>query len=106
MPDVNSIPFKQADPNGHYRSKQLPNDQGDFMLMLGLPEFAGDVVGPGASTVNQVAVFGDATGKHLEATTQTGLADLHNGVLSTRTSPVGDISLRVRVGGQNAKTSQ
>ena len=91
MPDVSSIPFKQADPNGHYRSKQLPNDSGDFMQMLGLPAFAGDVVGPGGATEDQVAVFGDATGKRLEAATQTGLAKLSGGVLSSVTAPVGEV---------------
>ena len=35
MPDPSTIPFKQADPNGHYRSKQLPNDSGEFVAMLG-----------------------------------------------------------------------
>ena len=91
MPDVNSIPFKQGDPNGHYRSKQLPNDQGDFLQMLGLPSAMGDVLGPAGSTANQVAVFGDATGKRLAAATGTGIAKVAGGVLSTVAAPVGTI---------------
>ena len=91
MPDVSSIPFKQADPNGHYRSKQLPNDSGDFMQMLGLPAFAGDVVGPGGATTGQAVVFSDATGKRIDAATQTGLAKLTGGVLSSVAAPVGDV---------------
>jgi hypothetical protein len=91
VPDVNSIPFKQADPNGHYRSKQLPNDQHDFLGMLGLPAYAGDVVGPGGATAGQVAVFADATGKKLNAATNTGLAKLSVGVLSSVAAPSGAI---------------
>ena len=91
MPDPSTIPFKQADPNGHYRSKQLPNDSGDFMLMLGLPAFAGDVVGPAASTTGQVAVFDDGTGKRLNVATQTGLAKLFNGVLAAVAAPNGAV---------------
>jgi hypothetical protein len=44
MADPNTIPFREADGNGHYRSKQLPNDKNDFLDALGLPTFAGDVV--------------------------------------------------------------
>jgi hypothetical protein len=91
MPDVNSIPFRQADPNGHYRSKQLPNDQGDFLSMLGLPAFAGDVVGPAGSTAGQAVVFSDATGKRIDGATQTGLAKLANGVLSSVAAPSGAV---------------
>jgi hypothetical protein len=89
MPDVNSIPFKQADPNGHYRGKQLPNDSGDFMEMLGLPAFAGDVVGPGGVTPGQSVIFSDSTGKRIDAATQTGLAKLSGGVLSSVPAPAG-----------------
>jgi hypothetical protein len=91
MPDVKSIPFRQADPNGHYRSKQLPNDQGDFLQMLGLPAYAGDVVGPGGATAGQVAVFSDATGKRIDAATQTGLAKLAGGILSSVAAPIGAV---------------
>ena len=91
MPNVSSIPFKQADPNGHYRSEQLPNDSGDFMQMLGLPAFAGDVVGPGGTTPGQATVFSDATGKRIDAATQTGLAKLTGGVLSSVPAPVGTV---------------
>jgi len=91
MPDVNSIPFKQADPNGHYRSKQLPNDQGEFLEMLGLPAFAGDVVGPAGSTAGQAVVFSDGTGKRIDGATQTGLAKLASGVLSTVAAPIGAV---------------
>jgi hypothetical protein len=91
MPDVKSIPFRQADPNGHYRSKQLPNDSGDFMQMLGLPAFAGDVVGPGGATAGQAVIFSDATGKRIDAATQTGLAKLASGLLSTVAAPIGAV---------------
>jgi hypothetical protein len=91
MPDVKSIPFRQADPNGHYRSKQLPNDQGDFLQMLGLPAYAGDVVGPGGATAGQAVVFSDATGKRIDAATQTGLAKLATGLLSTVAAPIGAV---------------
>jgi hypothetical protein len=91
MPDVKSIPFRQADPNGHYRSKQLPNDQGDFLQMLGLPAYAGDVVGPGGSTAGQAVIFSDATGKRIDAATQTGLAKLASGLLSTVAAPTGAV---------------
>jgi hypothetical protein len=91
MADVQSIPFKQADPNGHYRSKQLPNDQGDFLQMLGLPSYAGDVVGPGGATAGQAVIFSDATGKRIDAATQTGLAKLANGLLSAVPAPVGTV---------------
>jgi hypothetical protein len=83
MPDVNSIPFRQADPNGHYRSKQLPNDSQDFRLLLGLPAVAGDVNGPGGSVAGQVAIFDDATGKRLNTTAYSGLAKLSSGILSS-----------------------
>ena len=91
MADVSSIPFKQADPNGHYRSKQLPNDSGDFMQMLGLPAFAGDVVGPGGATAGQAVIFSDATGKRIDAATQTGLAKLASGLLSAVPAPIGTV---------------
>ena len=61
------------------------------MLMLGLPAFAGDVVGPAGSTTGQVAIFDDATGKRLNGATQTGLARLSSGVLSAVAAPVGEV---------------
>lgn len=91
MPDVNSIPFRQADPNGHYRSKQLPNDSGDFRLLLGLPAVAGDVNGPGGSVAGQVAVFDDTTGKRLNTTSYSGLAKVTSGVLSSVPAPIGTV---------------
>jgi hypothetical protein len=91
MPDPQTIPFKQADPNGHYRSKQLPYDQSDFLTMLGLPPVMGDVTGPGASTANQVALFADATGRKLAAASSTGIAKLTTGTLSTVAAPSGTI---------------
>ena len=61
------------------------------MQMLGLPAFAGDVVGPGGTTAGQATIFSDATGKRIDAATQTGLAKLTGGVLSSVTAPVGDV---------------
>ena len=91
MPDINSIPFRKAGPDGHYKSKQLPNDSADFLVMLGLPAVAGDVSGPGSSVTNQAAVFADGTGKRLVQASGTGLATLTSGVLATTPRPTGDI---------------
>ena len=91
MPDINSIPFRKADGSGHYKSKQLPNDSADFLVMLGLPAVAGDVSGPGSSVTNQAAVFADGTGKRLAQASGTGLATLTSGVLATTPRPTGDI---------------
>jgi hypothetical protein len=91
MPDVGSIPFRKADPNGHYRSLQLPNNSDDFMLALGMPASAGDVSGPGGSTVGQVAVFDDATGKRLNTTSYSCLARVTNGILSSVAAPSGAV---------------
>lgn len=91
MPDPLTIPFKQADPNGHYRSKQLPYDQSDFLVMLGMPPVLGDVKGPGTSAANQVALFADGTGRNLAAASSSGLAKLSTGVLSTVAAPSGTV---------------
>jgi hypothetical protein len=91
MPDPQTIPFRQADSNGHYLSKQLPYDQSDFLVMLGLPPVFGDVKGPGASTANQVALFADSTGRNLSAASSTGIAKLATGTLSTVAAPIGTI---------------
>jgi hypothetical protein len=85
-----TIPFRQADSNGHYKSKQLPDNQADFMEMLGLPSAGfGDVTGPAGSVVGQVAIFDDATGKRLNTTSLSGLAKLTTGVLSSVPAPTG-----------------
>ena len=91
MPDVNSIPFRQADPNGHYRSKQLPNDSATSCRCWGCRSIAGDVVGPGGATAGQAVVFSDATGKRIDAATQTGLAKLASGLLSAVAAPIGTV---------------
>jgi hypothetical protein len=93
MPDVNSIPFRQADPNGHYRSKQLPQDKGDFLEGLGLPEFAGDVVSASTAgtTGGEVATFWGTDGHTIKADNHTGIAKLTTGVLSTVPAPTGAI---------------
>jgi hypothetical protein len=92
MPDPNTIPFREADTNGHYRSKQLPQDKGDFLDALGLPTFAGDVVSAQASTVGgEVTTFWGTDGHTIKAANQTGLAKLTAGVLSSVAAPVGAV---------------
>jgi hypothetical protein len=61
------------------------------MSMLGLPAQAGDVVGPGGATAQQVAVFADGTGKRIAGALQTGLAKLGSGVLSSVAAPTGAV---------------
>lgn len=92
MPDAQTIPFRQADSSGHYRSKQLPNDQGDFLEVLGIASSGqGDVQGPAGSTAGQIALFDDATGKRLNTTSITGLAKLSTGIVSTVQAPAGTV---------------
>jgi hypothetical protein len=91
MPDARTIPFKQADPNGHYRSKQLPYDKGDFLEMLELPAYPGDVTGPAGSTAGQLAAFDDGTGKRLGTFTGTGIVKTVNGVANNTPAPGGDL---------------
>jgi hypothetical protein len=93
MPDPNTIPFKEADGNGHYRSKQLPQDRGEFLEALGLPEFAGDVVSAsgGGTAGGEVTTFWGTDGHTIKAATQTGLAKLSAGVLSAVPAPSGQV---------------
>ena len=92
MPDPNTIPFREADGNGHYQSKQLPQDKGDFLDALGLPTFAGDVVTAQTSTVGgEVVTFWGTDGHTIKATTLTGLAKLANGVMSSVPAPIGAV---------------
>ena len=91
MPDASTIPFKQADPNGHYRSKQLPYDKADFLAMLQLPPFPGDVVGPASSTAGQIAVFSSGTGKAISNFTGSGLVTAASGVAGVTPAPVGQL---------------
>ena len=85
MRDPNTIPFKEADGNGHYRSKQLPQDRDEFLDALGLPTFAGDVVtASGSGTAGgEVTTFWGTDGHTIKAANQTGLAKLTTGVLTT-----------------------
>jgi hypothetical protein len=93
MPDPNTIPFREADGNGHYESKQLPQDKGDFLIALGLPTFAGDVVSAsGAGTVGgEVTTFWGTDGHTIKAANQTGLAKLTAGILSSVAAPTGAV---------------
>jgi hypothetical protein len=93
MPDPNTIPFREADGNGHYQSKQLPQDRQDFLTGLGLPAFAGDVVSASsAGTVGgEVATFWGTDGHTIKAAAQTGLAKLTAGVLSSVPAPTGAV---------------
>ena len=92
MAGVDTIPFKQADGNGHYKSKQLPDDQSDFMEMLGLSGTGfGDVIGSGTSTPNQLTVYLDGTGKRITAYSGTGLVKTATGTVSTVAAPSGAV---------------
>jgi hypothetical protein len=92
MAGPDTIPFKQADSNGHYRSKQLPDDQADFLEMLNLPETGfGDVIGSGTSTPNQMTIYLDTTGKRITAFGGTGLVKTTTGTVSTVTAPTGSV---------------
>src|SRR5580765_1684845 len=92
MPDPNTIPFREADGNGHYQSKQLPQDREDFLAGLGLPEFAGDVSSASNSSVGgEVATYWGTNGHTIKADAHTGLAKLSAGVLASVPAPVGDV---------------
>ena len=93
MPDAHTIPFKEANGNGHYESKQLPQDRGDFLEALGLPEFAGDVVSASSGGVagGEVATYWGTDGHTIKAANQTGLAKLTGGVLSSVAAPTGAV---------------
>src|SRR5580765_1079036 len=92
MPDPNTIPFREADGNGHYQSKQLPQDREDFLAGLGLPEFAGDVSSASNSSVGgEVATYWGTNGHTIKADAHTGLAKLSAGILASVPAPVGDV---------------
>jgi hypothetical protein len=92
MPDVNSIPFKQAAGNGHYESKQLPNDNQDFLAILGLPTSLGNVTSVTApSRDGQLAQYWQTGGVTIKGSTAIGLVDLVDGVVTTKATPAGEI---------------
>jgi hypothetical protein len=92
MPGPTTIPFKQADGNGHYRSKQLPDDQGDFLEMLGLSiTGSGDVIGVGTSTTSQLTIYYDGTGKRITPFAGTGLIKTATGTVSVTPAPSGTV---------------
>lgn len=92
MPDVNSIPFRQADGNGHYLSKQLPNNNQDFLAILGLPVSLGNVTSVTTpSRDGQLAQYWQTGGLTIKGSTAIGIVDLVDGVVTTRLSPTGDV---------------
>jgi hypothetical protein len=92
VPDVNSIPFRQANGNGHYESKQLPNDNQDFLAILGLPISLGNVTSVTTpSRDGQLATYWQTGGLTIKGSTAIGVVDLVDGVVTTRLSPAGDI---------------
>src|SRR5258705_4383371 len=92
MPGVKSIPFRQASGNGHYESKQLPNDNADFLAVLGLPTSIGNVTSASASSLDgQLAAYWGTSGAVIKASTLIGIVDLVDGKVTTRLSPAGDI---------------
>src|SRR6267142_3672429 len=92
MPSVNSIPFRQADGNGHYISKQLPNNNTDFLAILGLPVSLGNVTSVTTpSRDGQLVQYWQTGGLTIKGSTAIGIVDLVDGVVTTRLSPVGDI---------------
>jgi hypothetical protein len=92
MPDVNSIPFRQANGNGHYESKQLPNDNTDFLAILGLPVSLGNVTSVTIpSRDGQLVQFWQTGGLTVKGSTAIGLVDLVDGVVTTKPTPAGDI---------------
>jgi len=92
MAGPDTIPFRQADENGHYRAKQLPDDQADFLALLNLPATGfGDVIGSGTSTPNQMTIYLDSTGKRITAYGGTGLVKTATGTVSTVAAPSGAV---------------
>jgi hypothetical protein len=94
MPDPGSIPFRQADGNGHYRSKQLPEDQEDFLVQLGIPEVFGDVVtGETVTATNQLTVWWGTGGHTIKGVplTTNGIVVAVNGIATFETHPAGAI---------------
>lgn len=92
MPDPYSIPFKQASGNGHYESKQLPNDNADFLVVLGLPTSIGNVSSASPSSLDgQLAAYWGTSGSVIKASTLIGIVDLVDGKVTTKPTPAGDI---------------
>lgn len=92
MADPNTIPFREADTNGHYKSKQLPQDSADFIAALGLPTYSGDVSSASNSTVGgEVTTYWGTTGHVIKADNHTGLAKLAAGILTSVTAPAGEV---------------
>jgi hypothetical protein len=92
MPDPYSIPFKQAAGNGHYESKQLPNDNADFLVVLGLPTSIGNVTSASPSSLDgQLAAYWGTSGNVIKASTLIGIVDLVDGKVTTKPTPTGDI---------------
>src|SRR5258705_7155120 len=92
MPGVKSIPFRQASGNGHYESKQLPNDNADFLAILGLPTSIGNVTSASSSSLDgQLAAYWGTSGSVIKASTAIGIVDLVDGKVTTRLSPAGDV---------------
>lgn len=92
MPDVKSIPFRQANGSGHYESKQLPNNNADFLAILGLPTAVGNVTSASPSSLDgQLAAYWGTSGTVIKASSLIGVVDLVDGKVTTRLSPVGDI---------------
>jgi hypothetical protein len=105
MPDPYSIPFKQAEGNGHYASKQLPDDNADFLVVLGLPTSVGNVTSASPSSLDgQLAAYWGTSGSVIKASTLIGVVDLVDGKVTTRLSPTGDIVGTLGVQTLNNKT--
>lgn len=105
MPDVKSIPFRQANGSGHYESKQLPNNNADFLAILGLPTAVGNVTSASPSSLDgQLATYWGTTGLVIKASAAIGIVDLVDGKVTTRLSPTGDIVGTLGAQTLNAKT--
>ena len=94
MPDVSSIPFRQADGNGHYKSKELPDDKQDFLTQLGVPSVFGDVLTGETSTVTgQLTLWYGTDGHTIKAvpTTTSGIVVAQSGVGTFEPHPAGAI---------------
>jgi hypothetical protein len=94
MPNPYSIPYKQADGNGHYRSKQLPDDQQDFLIQLGVPEVFGDVMtGETVTVTGQMVVWYGTDGHVIKAVpiAVSGVVVLNGGIVATEVHPAGDL---------------
>ena len=94
VPDPYSIPFRQADGNGHYKSKELPDDKQDFLTQLGVPSVFGDVLTGETSTVNgQLTVWFGTDGHTIKGVplSTSGIVVAQNGVGTFEAHPAGAI---------------